>query len=344
MKRSSGQASLEEPAVRKQQRRAPELFDVSSIHRLMGSTEFYKERFFRWRRINHRDDPDQPFAAKRDSWRTFVRLENEGKMERLLSKTPSRDKAAFSFSRSSVSNDATSLPRSCEPRREHQTRESASVPTYPNSVDTHAIELGRSVESSTASSHESVDPGDQQSTQRPSVSLPDDLSAEVGLNAKTIERLWKWKSAHRAQIEALEVRNAVLADRCESLEDQLKEQESRIGSLSDGLAHQSASESRFEQRYEQVQTELERLQKAEKSREAFHKRLLHSVEEAGTALEVLRKEYQSRLLALEAVKDESFDVLQRLYAEKKLHGDELATLRDQVEQLRDRLDRPQKAL
>jgi uncharacterized protein YqiB (DUF1249 family) len=67
------------------------------------------------------------------------------------------------------------------------------------------------------------------------------------------------------------------------------------------------------------------------------------VEEAGTALEVLRKEYHSRLLALEAVKEESFDVLQRLYAEKKLHDDELRTLRGQVEHLRGRVDHSRKA-
>jgi hypothetical protein len=79
----------------------------------------------------------------------------------------------------------------------------------------------------------------------------------VGLNAKTIERLWKWKSAHRAQIEALEVRNAVLEDRCGSLEDRLNEQESKIGLLFDGLAQRSAMESRSEQRFEEIQAELE---------------------------------------------------------------------------------------
>jgi hypothetical protein len=68
------------------------------------------------------------------------------------------------------------------------------------------------------------------------------------------------------------------------------------------------------------------------------------VEEAETSLEILRKEYHGRLLALETIKDESFDVLQRLYAEKKLHGDELQTLRELVERLQDQLDRPSKVL
>ncbi|KAF1314276.1 hypothetical protein FI667_g13409, partial [Globisporangium splendens] len=343
MKRSSDQASFEEPAVRKHQRRAPELYDVTLIRHRVGDTEFYKERFFRWRRINNRDDPNQPFAAKADSWRSFARLENEGKMERLLSKTPSHDKAAHGLRRGSVSRDATSLPRSCEPRREHQTREPASIPTCPNSVDSRATELDRSVDESTASSRESVGLRDQQSTPRSIDALPDDQSVEVGLNAKTIERLWKWKSAHRVRIEALEVRHAVLQDRCESLDDQLKGQESTIDLLTDGQAQLSAMESRIDHRFDQVHDELVRLQKAEKTREAFQERLLRSVAEAGALLEVLRKEYQSRLRVLEAVKDESFDVLQRLYAEKRLHDDELRTLRDQVEQLQDRLDHPRRA-
>ncbi|KAF1313868.1 hypothetical protein FI667_g16930, partial [Globisporangium splendens] len=325
MKRPSDQVNREERPLSKRQQTAPELFDISSILKKKGDLEFYKERFFSWRRINNRD-PNQPIAAQRDSWRTFVRLENENKMERLLRRgnaraqrrTPADDRANPSSGRRSVApGDATSGSRSCGPRREHQTPSSDVVPTCPSSVDIHATELCRSVEDSTASSHESVDPHDQQSTQPPSDDLPESLSMGVGLNAKTIERLWKWKSAHHAQIETLEVRDAILSDRCESLEDQVKEQESRIDSLTFGPAQYRALESRFEQRFEQVQGELERLQKAEKAREMHHERLLRSVEEAGTALEVLRKEYNSRLLVLEAVKEESFDVLQRLYAEKK---------------------------
>ncbi|KAF1313429.1 hypothetical protein FI667_g17362, partial [Globisporangium splendens] len=353
MKRPSDQVNREERPSSKRQQTAPELFDVSSILKKKGDLEFYKERFFSWRRINDRDDPNQPIAAQRDSWRTFVRLENENKMERLLRRgnaraqrrTPADDRANPSSGRRSVTpGDATSGSRSCGPRREHQTPSSAVVPTCPSSVDIHATELCRSVEGSTASflDDESVDLRDQQSTQPPSDDLPESLSMGVGLNAKTIERLWKWKSAHRAQIETLEVRDAILSDRCESLEDQVKEQESRIDSLTFGPAQYRALESRFEQRFEQVQGELERLQKAEKAREMHHERLLRSVEEAGTALEVLRKEYNSRLLVLEAVKEESFDVLQRLYAEKNLQSDELFALRNQVESLQDQLDRLRK--
>ncbi|KAF1332718.1 hypothetical protein FI667_g3361, partial [Globisporangium splendens] len=334
MKRPSDQVNQgEERPLSKRQQTAPELFDVSSILKKKGDLEFYKERFFSWRRINNRD-PNQHIAAQRDSWRTFVRLENENKMERLLRRgnaraerrTPADDRANPSSGRRSVApGDATSGSRSCGPRREHQTPSSDVVPTC-----------------STASSHESVDPHDQQSTQPPSDDLPESLSMGVGLNAKTIERLWKWKSAHHAQIETLEVRDAILSDRCESLEDQVKEQESRIDSLTFGPAQYRALESRFEQRFEQVQGELERLQKTEKAREMHHERLLRSVEEAGTALEVLRKEYNSRLLVLEAVKEESFDVLQRLYAEKNLQSDELFALRNQVESLQDQLDRLRK--
>ncbi|KAF1314657.1 hypothetical protein FI667_g16534, partial [Globisporangium splendens] len=346
----SGYNQGEERPLSKRQQTAPELFDISPILKKKGDIEFYKERFFSWRRINNRD-PNQPIAAQRDSWRTFVRLENENQMERLLRRgnaraerrTPADDRANPSSGRRSVApGDATSGSRSCGPRREHQTPSSGVVPTCPSSVDIHATELCRSVEDSTASSHESVDPHDQQSTQPPSDALPESLTTGVGLNEKTIERLWKWESAHRAQIETLEVRDAILSDRCESLEDQVKEQESRIDSLTFGPAQYRALESRFEQRFEQVQGELERLQKTEKAREMHHERLLRSVEEAGTALEVLRKEYNSRLLVLGAVKEESFDVLQRLYAEKNLQSDELFALRNQVESLQDQLDRLRK--
>ncbi|KAF1318687.1 hypothetical protein FI667_g13671, partial [Globisporangium splendens] len=353
MKRPSDQVNQgEERPLSKRQQTAPELFDISPILKKKGDLEFYKERFFSWRRINNRD-PNQPIAAQRDSWRTFVRLENENQMERLLRRgnaraerrTPADDRANPSSGRRSVApRDATSGSRSCGPRREHQTPSSGVVPTCPSSVDIHATELCRSIDGSTASflDDESVDLRDQQSTQPPSDDLPESLSMGVGLNAKTIERLWKWKSAHRAQIETLEVRDAILSDRCESLEDQVKEQEPRIDSLTFGPAQYRALESRFEQRFEQVQGELERLQKAEKAREMHHERLLRSVEEAGTALEVLRKEYNSRLLVLEAVKEESFDVLQRLYAEKNLQSDELFALRNQVESLQDQLDRLRK--
>ncbi|KAF1327683.1 hypothetical protein FI667_g7551, partial [Globisporangium splendens] len=318
MKRSSDQA--------KRQRTTPGLYDISAICKKRGGRRFYKELFFLWRKMSGSDDPGQSSTAKLESWKTFVRLENENLVELLAS--------------------TTSSARSCEPRREHQTEESLEVPTCPSPADSQATVLCRSVDGSTTSllDDESIDPHDRLSTQRSNGALPGDRSEEVGLNTKTIERLWKWKSAHRAQIEALEVRNAVLEDRCESLEDRLKEQESKIDLLFDGLAQRSAMESRFEQRFEKIQVELERLQKAEKARDAYHERLLRSVEEAGVSLEILRKEYHGRLLALEAIKDESFDVLQRLYAEKKLHGDELQTLRELVERLQDQLDHPSRAL
>ncbi|KAF1317734.1 hypothetical protein FI667_g14492, partial [Globisporangium splendens] len=186
MKRPSDQVDQdEERPLPKRQRTVPELFDVTSILNRDGDKEFYMERFFSWRRINNRD-PNQPIAAQRDSWRTFVRLENENKMERLLRRgnaraerrTPDDDRANPSSGRRSVvPGDATSSSRSCGPRREHQTPSSAVVPTCPSSVDIHATELCRSVEGSTASSHESVDPHDQQSTQPPSDDLPEKCSS-----------------------------------------------------------------------------------------------------------------------------------------------------------------------
>ncbi|KAF1328829.1 hypothetical protein FI667_g6529, partial [Globisporangium splendens] len=356
MKRSSDQVKREEQPEPKRQRTTPGLYDISAIRKKRGGRRFYKELFFLWRKMSGGDDPGQSSTAKLESWKTFVRLENENLVERLLGNlggTLENDHKELGSRRSSARESTTSSVRSCEPRREHQTEESLEVPTCLSPVDSQATVLCRSVDGSTTSllDDESIDPHDRLSTQRSNDALPDDRSEEVGLNAKTIERLWKWKSAHRAQIEALEVRNAVLEDRCESLEDRcesledrLKEQESKIDLLFDGLAQRSAMESHFEQRFEKIQAELERLQKAEKARDAYHERLLRSVEEAGTSLEILRKEYHGRLLALETIKDESFDVLQRLYAEKKLHDDELQTLRELVERLQDRLDRLPKAL
>ncbi|KAF1315607.1 hypothetical protein FI667_g15943, partial [Globisporangium splendens] len=339
MKRSSDQA--------KRQRTTPGLYDISAICKKRGGRRFYKELFFLWRKMSGSDDPGQSSTAKLESWKTFVRLENENLVERLLGNlggTLENDHKELGSRRSSARKSTTSSARSCEPRREHQTEESLEVPTCLSPVDSQATVLCRSVDGSTTSllDDESIDPHDRLSTQRSNGALPDDRSEEVGLNAKTIERLWK--SAYRAQIEALEVRNTVLEDRCESLEDRLKEQESKIDLLLDGLAQRSAMESRFEQRSEKIQVELERLQKAEKARDAYRERLLRSVEEAGVSLEILRKEYHGRLLALETIKDESFDVLQRLYAEKKLHDDELQTLRELVERLQDQLDRLPKAL
>ncbi|KAF1335926.1 hypothetical protein FI667_g985, partial [Globisporangium splendens] len=338
MKRPSDQVSREEHPSSKRQRTAPELFDISPILKKKGELEFYKERFFSWRRINDRDDPNQHIAAQRDSWRTFVRLENENKMGRLLRRgnaraerrTPADDRANPSSGRRSVApGDATSSSHSCEPRREHQTPMSDEAPTCPSSVDTHATELCRSVGGSTASflDDESVDLHDQQSTQPPSDALPESLTTG---------------SAHRRQIEALQQRCSTLGERCESLENLVADHESKIDVLTEGSAQCSALESRYEERFQQVQDELVRLRKNEKSRELAHDRLLRSVEEAGSALEVLRGEYHSRLQALESVKDQSFDVLQLLYAEKNLQSDELFALRNQVEKLHDQLDRLRK--
>ncbi|KAF1331236.1 Pol protein, partial [Globisporangium splendens] len=352
MKRPSDQVNREERPSSKRQRTAPELFDISPILKKKGELEFYKERFFSWRRINDRDDPNQHIAAQRDSWRTFVRLENENKMERLLRRgnaraerrTPADDRANPSSGRRSVApGDATSSSHSCGPRREHQTPMSDEAPTCPSSVDIHATELCRSVDSSTASflDDESVDLHDQQSTQPPSDALPESLTTGVGLNEKTIERLWKWKSAHRGQIEALQQRCSTLEERCESLENLVADHESKIDDLTEGSAQCSALESRFEERFQQVQDELVRSGRT-RSLVSWLTIALRSVEEAGSALEVLRGEYHSRLQALEAVKDQSFDVLQLLYAEKNLQSDELFALRNQVEKLHDQLDRLRK--
>lgn len=337
MKRPSDQVNREERPLSKRQRTAPELFDISAVLNKKGGREYYMERFFSWRRINHRDDPDQPLTAKTDSWRAFVRLENEGKMERLLrrfgyGRTPSHDRAAPSSSRCSASDGTTDLPRSCEPRREHQAPKLDTVPTCPSPVNSLASGLCRSVDNSTASflDYESVDPRDRQSTRPPTDDLPENQSVEVGLNARTIERLWKWKSAHRGQIEVLQQRCQTLDDRCSGLEELVAEQTSMI----DELSERSAQASALEVRLEEISTAMDQLQKAEKAREAFQDRLLRSVEEAGAALEVLRREYHSRLLALEGVKEQSFDVLQRLHAEQLLQKDELVVLRDQVDRLR----------
>ncbi|KAF1317776.1 hypothetical protein FI667_g14502, partial [Globisporangium splendens] len=182
MKRPSDQVNREERPSSKRQQAAPELFDISPILKKKGELEFYKERFFSWRRINDRDDPNQHIAAQRDSWRTFVRLENENKMERLLRRgnaraqrrTPADDRANPSSGRRSVApGDATSSSHSCGSRREHQTPMSDEAPTCPSSVDIHATELCRSADGSTASflDDESVDLHDQQSTQPPSDAL-----------------------------------------------------------------------------------------------------------------------------------------------------------------------------
>ena len=272
MKRPSDQVNLEEPSSSKRQRAAPELFDISAILDKKGNREFYMERLFGWRRINGRDDPDQLLTAKMDSWRTFVQLENEGKMERLLrrfgyGRTPSHDRANPSSSRRSASAGTTDLPRNCEPHRGHQAPKLDAVPTCPSPEDILANGLGRSVGTLTASflGSESDDRRDRQSTQPPTGDLPENQSAEVDRDARTIEQLWKWKSAHRRQIEALQQRCETLDDRCDGLVGLVAEQTSRIDELSERSAHASA----LEVRLEELSTAMDRLQKVEVAREAF---------------------------------------------------------------------------
>ncbi|KAF1320302.1 hypothetical protein FI667_g12550, partial [Globisporangium splendens] len=339
MKRPSDQVNREERPSSKRQQTAPELFDISPILKKKGDLEFYKERLFSWRRINDRDDPNQHIAAQRDSWRTFVRLENENKWSVffVVAMLVPKEELLLTTERT------VALVVVVSPLATLQAVLIAA--DHVGNIRLQCLtRLPRVRARSTASflDDESVDLHDQQSTQPPSDALPESLITGVGLNEKTIERLWKWKSAHRGQIEALQQRCSTLEEYCESLENLVADHESKIDDLTEGSAQCSALESRCEERFQQVQDELVRLRKNEKSRELAHDRLLRSVEEAGSALEVLRGEYHSRLQALEAVKDQSFDALQLLYAEKNLQSDELFALRNQVEKLHDQLDRLRK--
>ena len=335
MKRPSGQDSEEVPAP-KRPKVVPELFDITPILKKRGGQEFYKERFFRWRRINGRDDPNQQYAAKFDSWKTFVRLENEHKMERLLQRGGKHPQERTP--RSAVSDDdATGCSRTRERHREHQTPVFDEVPKCLRSVDNQATGPDRSAVASSDAA--SIDLDDQESTRQPSGDLREGQPTEVAANAKAIERLWKWKSAHRAQIAAHEERCATLEARCEKCESRCDDLETLVGeqaSLIDALNND------LNACCAQCRDQVDRLQKNQEDRARQHDRLLAAVEEAGVVLQTQRREFDSRLRPLESVKEQAFDVLQQLHAEKQLHGEELTTLRAQVEKLQSHVERLRK--
>lgn len=186
------------------------LFDISLIKDQHGDEEFYRNRFFAWRRINHRDDPGQSLADKTNSWRTFVRLENEYKMDFLLKKANLNARRGSenhrTTDRSSVEDsDTISGSRSRERYRGHQPQGSHDVPRYLRSAGIRATEHERSdsIDSFDGLSTESDHPDDPQLTPPATDDLRESQSTEVGLNAKTIERLWRWKSAHRARLDQL---------------------------------------------------------------------------------------------------------------------------------------------
>lgn len=322
MKRSSGQVSEEAP-LPKRPKVAQELFDISPIVDKKGDGRFYEERFFRWREINGRNDPNQPLKAKLNSWRTFVHLENESKMEQLLQR--GRPRSHEEAPRSTVpGEDATGFARTRESHRERQTLEPGEVPTCLRSVGIQATGPDRSVDAS--STVEPCDPRDQGLPQRSSDVLPGGQSEEAAGYAKSIERLWKWKSRHRAQIDELEKRCVKLQSRCDLCE-------SRCNDFESLAVGQAALIETLTTSLAQSRELVDELQKNQEARARQHERLLASVAEAGGVLDNLRQDFDARLRDLESVKESSFDVLQRLYAEKKLQGDELTTLRDQVDRL-----------
>ncbi|KAF1324842.1 hypothetical protein FI667_g9706, partial [Globisporangium splendens] len=85
MKRPSDQVKREERPEPKRQRTTPGLYDISAIRKKRGGRRFYKELFFLWRKMSGSDDPGQSSTAKLESWKTFVRLENENLVEPWLS-------------------------------------------------------------------------------------------------------------------------------------------------------------------------------------------------------------------------------------------------------------------
>lgn len=313
------------------------LFDISGIHHPRGGVEYYRDRFFAWRRVNRRDDPTQSLAAKTNSWRTFVRLENESKIDSLLAKARldshrSSDAHRSSDRRSSDRSESTDGSRTRERYQEHQPRGSHDAPKYLRSADIPASAHGRSESvasprASTVSDH----PDDPRSTPPATDDLHENQSSEVGLNAKTIERLWKWKSAHRLQIAELFQHCSDLTARCESLE-------ARCGALEDRL-DLVASAPHVETALQPLRSDLRELQQREKERDSKQSRLLVAVDDAGSVLSKLRGDLEARLVALESVKEQSFDVLQRLYAESQLQTAEMARLREQVDALQHDLER-----
>jgi hypothetical protein len=153
----------------------------------------------------------------------------------------------------------------------------------------------------------------------------------VGLNVTTIERLWKWKSAHRKQIEELRQHYSNLTTRCKLLESRSDKVNLKHDVLVNSLAQTFATH-----------VEVQGLQKREKACDLSDARLLSAVEEAGSTLGTLRGDFEARLLALESVKERPFDVLQRLYAKKELQDEELSRLREQVEILQRQVGRLQR--
>jgi hypothetical protein len=342
MKRPSDQDS-EESRAPKRPKTAIKLYDISPILDKWGDVEFYKDRFFRWRQINNRDDPRQSHAAKLDSWRTFVRLENEHEMERLLRRGANR--AQEWTPRSAVSDDdATGCSRTRERHQERQTPMSGEVPMCRRSVDTQATGLDRSVGAS--SNVASFDLREQGSTQQSNDALRDGQSTEVGVNAVTIDRLWRWRRHHGHAIETLQERLDVqeqyykdLEDRCEASEKRCAAFEARFDDLETLVADQMTMIGDLRQDLSRSQGLVVRLEKNLEDRARQHDRFLASVEEAGKVLETQRHELDRRLQPLESVHEQAYDVLQRLHAEKQLQGDELSTLRDQVDQLQILVDK-----
>lgn len=320
------------------------LYDIASIRDRRGDVDFYRDRFFAWRRVNRRDDPTQSLADKTNSWRTFVRLENEGKIDSILQKVNLSARRGSQTQRtpdrSSIGKaEATVGSRTRERHRERQPRGSHDFPKCLRSADSHANARGRSDSSASSSASTVSDhPDGPRSTQPATDDLRESQSSEVGLNAKTIERLWKWKSAHRLQIAELSQHCSDLTARCESLEARCESLEARCGALEDRL-DLVASAPHSETALQTIHADLRGLQQREKERDSKQSRLLGAVDDAGSVLDKLRGELEARLAALESVKEQSFDVLQRLHAESQLQTTEMARLREQVDAVQHDLER-----
>ena len=331
--------------AKKQKSIQVELFDIAGIKSLRGDVEFYRDRFFAWRRANGRDDPTQTLVDKTNSWRTFVRLENERKIDFLLRKARLSARRGSEIHRasdrcSSDCTEATNCSRTHERHRGHQPQGFHDAPTCLRSADTPAIAHGISDSiASSGASTVSDHPDDPRSNPPTNGDFHDSLSPEVGLNAKTIERLWRWKSAHRSQIAELSQHCSDLTTRCESLEARCGALENDFDFVRAPTSQTSSQKPDFESSLQAIDSDLRDLQKREKARDLNHSRVLSAVEDAGSLIGSLRSEFEARLVALESVKEQSFDVLQRLYAESQLQTTELARLREQVDGLQQTVDR-----
>lgn len=340
MKRSSGQDFQEAPSPKRH--KAPEeLLDISSILKKKGDEKFYQERFLVWRNNNHPDDPIRLDDLRRrdpallDSWRTFVRLENENRMERLLRRASGRQQERTP--RSAIpTDDATGRAHTRESRREHQTQEPGEVPTYRCSADTQATGLDRSVEAS--STFESFDLHERRSTQQSTGVVPEDQPTEVAECVRSVDNLWKWKDFHSAQIEVLQERCATLEDCCRKSETRCEQYEARCDEFETLFAKQSEMIDALSKDLSQSRDRLGQLQKNHDRRARQNDRLQDAVSEAGSILENLRRELHSRLHPLEEIKEQAFDVLRLLHAEKTNQSDELATLRGQMDTLQHQVE------